>query len=50
MKIISSEDVLPQGWFLTTGPSYGIGWNNGKRRWFVGWRRSHGFRYLCELL
>ena len=48
MKIISSEDRLPTGGFLTKGPSYGIGYNGATFRWMLVWRPRHGWRFARE--
>lgn len=46
MKVISSEDRLPRGWFLTRGPRYGVGFNNGSLRWLLSWHHRRRYFYF----
>ena len=65
MRIIYSEGILPHGFFLMKGPTYGIGWNGGRdppvgewTRWLIGWSNNVnrlnpgklGFRFIKERL
>lgn len=50
MKIIHSYDILPLGFSIMRGPTYGITWNGGQghHRWMIGWHREHGWRCVRE--